>query len=1075
MNSIIKRVLEIDQTEVTPVLLLLANSFFIGVFIVSYDVAANTLFLNTFGTEYLTRIPIFSGALGMVSTSIFSYFQRKIPFARLTLYSFAFITILVTLLFIGLQIYDSRALKFISYMLLGPINTIFILCFYGTVSRSFSLKRERHMTGTVDQGQMIATAIAYFTIPFVSEFVVDISKFFIVSLMSGSLAFIFIFVFLLKYGFNAQLERRNTHNEVAKVTELATSPYVRMLAMVFFASVVTTIFLEYSFLTVTVEKYKDQNSLASFLGVFGGIVTVFSVILQTFVADRVIKLYGMQFSLILIPTVLGLFAILASLIGTFSGYRADNANFIFFFLFMAMSKLFLQSLKEAFEDPVVKNLFIPLDSKKRYDIQTKIEGFFKEFSGFIAGGLLTLVGYLSFVSLIFYSYFLVAICGFYFYIVIKLFIEYRKNLTDALAKQKGNEAEADRKDYEVTDVLIRKLASGNTNTMIYTLKVLEKIEPFMAEDKFKSLLLSDSKDIRQYALIRLESTKAIKAIEAIRTLESSEQNQEIKSLAQKAIKDLNISDSVEVSVSFTYSLLKSKNVQDRIYCAQLISRTTDDAYVPQLMILLRDIEPKVRFEAMIASAKMRRIEAWPVLIEYLSSYTLCNVAAAVLITFGEKVLPTLESAFYKTNQQATIQEKIVQIYGRIQGETVIELLWNKIDFPDKKIVNNVLLCLSSCGFRPEGDRIIRIKQQIESEIGNSSWNVAALTEIPQITEALLLKQALEEEIAFNFENIYMLLTLIYDPQAIKLVKDNIQSGTVEGLVYAIELIDVFMAEELKPIFLPLIEDISQAERTERLQGSFPRQKLDEVEVLKQIINRDYNQINKWTKACALNCYAYLPQAPMCTDLTANLFNPDPLLRELSAWVIIKKDYHSYKIHSKRLNENIKKELDELFVNHNSTNQENDSYAMNRIDKIFFLKSIIAFRNVPGVILMELVELVDEIKVRKGFPILKKGANGNAPMYIIVKGAAIEKGETGETVAIYGERDMIGEMLILESDHFHNEVIATEDSILFQINKDRFFEQIADNFEIANELIQVIAQKFKAKEAIIIEAKEAFKS
>ena len=79
------------------------------------------------------------------------------------------------------------------------------------------------------------------------------------------------------------------------------------------------------------------------------------------------------------------------------------------------------------------------------------------------------------------------------------------------------------------------------------------------------------------------------------------------------------------------------------------------------------------------------------------------------------------------------------------------------------------------------------------------------------------------------------------------------------------------------------------------------------------------------------------------------------------------------------------------------------------------------------------------------------------------------------MAVLGERDMIGEMLILDTDHNHHEVTAAEDSLLFRIDKDRFMEQITDNFEIAKELIQVISEKFKAREEIIIETKEVFQS
>lgn len=73
------------------------------------------------------------------------------------------------------------------------------------------------------------------------------------------------------------------------------------------------------------------------------------------------------------------------------------------------------------------------------------------------------------------------------------------------------------------------------------------------------------------------------------------------------------------------------------------------------------------------------------------------------------------------------------------------------------------------------------------------------------------------------------------------------SGTSEGIGFAIELLDLFVAEELKPKLFPLLEDTPIAEKIDRLQVHFPRQNFDTLEILKQIINRDYNQINKWTK------------------------------------------------------------------------------------------------------------------------------------------------------------------------------------------------------------------------------------
>ncbi|TAF72753.1 MAG: hypothetical protein EAZ53_14955 [Bacteroidetes bacterium] len=1069
MANFVQKLLDIDSSEQSPVLLLLANSFCIGVFIVSYDVAASSIFLDTFGKEFLTILPIFSGITGMTFTYIFGYFQRKIKFTTLAMICFLLISLVAAIMFIGLEFYNIYYFKFLSYLFLGPINSLFILCFYGTVSRSFSLKREKHMTNTVDQGQMIATAISFFVVFFVSDYVQDIYKFFITSFLSGILAFVFMLWFVKAYhnkGNNASI--RAVKSEKASVTEMIKTPYIRMVCMLFLASVVATIFLEFSFLNVTTQKYTDINDLARFLGVFGGLVTVVSFLMQTFVADWAIKNYGPKVSLILIPSILGVFALLASIIGTIFGYTAEAGSFILFFLFLAMSKMFLQSLKEAFEDPIVKALFIPLSSNTRYDIQTKVEGFFKEFSAFTAGILLTTLGFMKFFDLIFYSYFLVGICLAYFFIVISLFFEYRKVLTNTLIASKGNDEFLTSKDYEVTDVLKKELDKSSSSTRLYTLKLMEKLEPLLAKQKFIELINDDSNpEIRDYAIQRIQVNNTIEAIDQIKNIKNTHSDSLTKQLAEKALISLKETDSVEIVPNYTYSLVKSRRVEDRLMACYLLGKTDNDVYLPQIMLLLRDSEVRVRQEAILTCAKINKPETWAVLIEYLGSYTFTNTAASVLISFGEKVLPALEAAFYKTGQVEQIQEKIVQIYGRIGGDRVISLLWNKIDLPNKKIVNNVLLCLTNCGFKPQNDQITRIKSAIETDIGNSAWIVAAQTEIPENEFAKPLKIALEEEIEFNFENIYMLLALIYDPQAIKLVKENIESGN-EGVVYAIELLDVFLAEDLKPILFPLFEDITQAERNERLQSFFPRQKLDKVEVLKQIINRDYNSINKWTKACALHAYGHLEEAPMCDDLTANLFNPDPLIREVAAWAIYSKNPASYHKNSGRLTELIKDELDYLLLP--SIDHPKEHHYNRRIQKIFYLKSLEAFENVTGVILVEFIELISVVRFKKGEIILHSDANGDSPLYILVVGAASKININNEKIDDIANHELIGETLILEEDKNQFSVLAEEDCFLFKIDKDQFYEQIYDNFEIAKELIEVVSKKNKITTRFSVEAK-----
>lgn len=76
--------LNVRPNEEKQVLLLLGQGFFMGIFLATFQISAETLFLNRLG-EYLKEAILFSGLLGIITTALFSYLQNRISFARLAL------------------------------------------------------------------------------------------------------------------------------------------------------------------------------------------------------------------------------------------------------------------------------------------------------------------------------------------------------------------------------------------------------------------------------------------------------------------------------------------------------------------------------------------------------------------------------------------------------------------------------------------------------------------------------------------------------------------------------------------------------------------------------------------------------------------------------------------------------------------------------------------------------------------------------------------------------------------------------------------------------------------------------
>ncbi len=148
-------------------------------------------------------------------------------------------------------------------------------------------------------------------------------------------------------------------------------------------------FVNYSFLNVTTLFITDPDRLASFISYFELTIVVFGFLFQVFATDRILAEYGMRVSLLVSPLLIGFFTITALILGSIFGYSPTDNLFIFFFIIIAVSRLFVSSLKESLDNPTFKLYLLPIEVSTRIDVQTKIEGLVTAFASVLAGGLIT--------------------------------------------------------------------------------------------------------------------------------------------------------------------------------------------------------------------------------------------------------------------------------------------------------------------------------------------------------------------------------------------------------------------------------------------------------------------------------------------------------------------------------------------------------------------------------------------------------------------------------------------------------------------------------------------------------------
>jgi hypothetical protein len=290
----------------------------------------------------------------------------------------------------------------------------------------------------------------------------------------------------------------------------------------------------------------------------------------------------------------------------------------------------------------------------------------------------------------------------------------------------------------------------------------------------------------------------------------------------------------------------------------------------------------------------------------------------------------------------------------------------------------------------------------------------------------------------------MLLAMLYDTRSIQLVKENIDSGTAEGITYAIELLDVFLSEQLKQRVIPVLDDLLDDERVKRLDDYFPRVRLDSKLVLKFIINRDFSQSNRWTKACVLYQIGILKIDDFKMDLIAQLFNPDTLICEVSAWALHQINPEFYNQNSTRMGGPLKRALDEVIL---------ERKRMMRFDKVLFFQEINVFESIPGITLSHLADISDEIQMEKGKSLILDEKTNNY-FYVIVSGA-IDLYQQGELVSNFKQGQFIGEMLALPNFVNTNLLVAQSDVVILKFNKDQFYELLSDNVKLADKIIEYI--------------------
>ena len=129
-----------------------------------------------------------------------------------------------------------------------------------------------------------------------------------------------------------------------------------------------------------------------------------------------------------------------------------------------------------------------------------------------------------------------------------------------------------------------------------------------------------------------------------------------------------------------------------------------------------------------------------------------------------------------------------------------------------------------------------------------------------------------------------------------------------------------------------------------------------------------------------------------------------------------------------------------------------------IEKVLILKSCSMFSKIPEDSLAELAAITEEVVTEAGETIFSKGDLGKS-MYIIVYGK-VKVHDGDKTFAELGNRDIFGEMAILDAEVRSASITAIEETLMFRIDQDPFFELMSEHSIVTRGILQVLCARLR---------------
>ncbi len=632
------------------------------------------------------------------------------------------------------------------------------------------------------------------------------------------------------------------------------SKHLTYLALIIGVGVIVAKLVDYQFSAISAAKILNPDDLTAFFGFWFSTFNVISLFIQLFLTRRVVGVFGVGTSLVILP--------LGILTGALLVLIFPELWAVIFI------KLIDGSLKQSVNKSATELMALPIPLEIKNQTKSFIDVFVDSAATGISGLILIFVVNGLNLSTRFISLIIIILIAVWLYYSRKIRLEYlhsfklKVDLNKDINEKKG---QWNFSSESVISGLSKVLRNGNEQQILFVLRKVKEMPHDRLFEEVKALIDHPSANIRSEALRCLYYYRNQRAVDQVLPL-IHDSNQSVKIAAFEYL----IAHMPENRVEFLNNYLQDKDY--RVRGAAMVSLASETRDNPELKLkfdienriikrvadltqlqnpeeirfrkivilkvvclaglenqyhLLRqmmgDEDAEVVNQAILSAGQTTHIDFIDSILPFLISEKHRESARTALLNFGSGIIPYLTLALEKESENPDLVHQIPPIVERIGTQQSVEMLFGllnsnniglrlealralnnlkihhpQLSFHKKQVIEKILeeahLYLETLG---------ALYAQIAASENTIHGSVSAPNKQAEARKSLIV--LLERRLDGNLERIFRLLGLKYPADDILTIYQGLLSTKPDMRINAVEFLDNLLESNLKRVLVPIVE------------------------------------------------------------------------------------------------------------------------------------------------------------------------------------------------------------------------------------------------------------------------------